>query len=74
MQNRDGLPAGRKENIKVKWSVLCMTELVMNARGGTLYHGLYGEVTPKRGTMQAPGKDFTDFKVRNRLLLKYINI
>ena len=53
-----------------------MTELVMNARGGggTLYHSLYGEVTPKRGTMQAPGKDFTDFKVRNRLLLKYINI
>ena len=42
-----------------------MTELVMNARGGTLYYGLYGEVTPKRGTMQAPGKDFTDFKVRN---------
>ena len=39
-----------------------MTELVMNARGGTLYHGLYGEVTPKRGTMQAPGKDFTDFE------------
>ena len=34
--------------------------------GGTLYHGLYGEVPPKRG------KDFTDLEVSNRLLLKYI--
>ena len=45
------MPAGRKENIKVKWSVLCMTEFVMNAQGGTLYHGLYGVVPPKRGAL-----------------------
>ena len=39
-----------------------MTELVMNARGGTLYHGLYGEVTPKRGTSR--------LQVRISLILK----
>ena len=51
-----------------------MTELVMNARGVLSIMAYTGRLRPKRGTMQAPGKDFTDFKVRNRLLLKYINI
>ena len=28
-----------------------MTEFVMNAWGGNFYHGLYGEVPPKRGAL-----------------------